>query len=316
MSARAFHSVLDPIGPHASAIAQLWWVMLWTTGIVFVVTMVFFGIAIARGRQGRPRAEHSPRAVTTVVSSAVALTVVILFGLLVASIWTNRVTASTGGAPAIAIEVIGHQWWWEVEYEDQEPSRRVIVANEIHVPTGRRVVLKVTSRDVIHSFWAPNLQGKRDLVPGYTTAIWMQADKPGVFRGQCAEFCGRQHAHMAFTVVAEPEDAFERWREAERQPARDPQDAVAQRGRDVFMTTKCAGCHTIRGTAAAGQVAPDLTHLARRAALASGILPNSASHLAEWIANPQAFKPGNQMPPNPMASEDLSALVAYLQTLQ
>ena len=177
-------------------------------------------------------------------------------------------------------------------------------------------MLKVTSRDVIHSFWVPNLQGKRDLIPGYTTAMWLQASRPGVFRGQCAEFCGMQHAHMAFDVVAESDAEFESWLDAMRQPGRDPPDPTGRKGRDVFMQARCAGCHTIRGTDAAGQIAPDLTHIASRSTLGAGTLPNTPDNLAAWIRDPQRVKPGNQMPPNPLAAEDLQALVAYLETLR
>jgi cytochrome c oxidase subunit 2 len=192
----------------------------------------------------------------------------------------------------------------------------MMTANEIHIPTNRPVVLKVTSRDVIHSFWVPNLQGKRDLIPGYTTALWVQASRSGVFRGQCAEFCGVQHAHMAFDVVAESDEEFARWLDARRQPGRDPPDATARKGRDVFMQTRCAGCHTIRGSDAAGQTAPDLTHIASRSTLGAGSLPNTPDNLAAWIRDPQRVKPGNQMPPNLLADDDLHALVAYLETLR
>src|SRR5204863_1619820 len=142
----------------------------------------------------------------------------------------GRTVASLQASSAISIAITGHQWWWEVQYEDAVPSRGVLTANEIHIPVNRPVVFKVTSRDVIHSFWVPNLQGKRDLIPGYTTAIWIQADRPGLFRGQCAEFCGLQHAHMAIDVIAESDADFEGWLDAMRQPARDPVDGGARRG--------------------------------------------------------------------------------------
>jgi cytochrome c oxidase subunit 2 len=176
--------------------------------------------------------------------------------------------------------------------------------------------LKVTSRDVIHSFWVPNLQGKRDLIPGYTTAIWMQASRPGRFRGQCAEFCGMQHAHMALEVIAESDEDFHEWLDGMRQPARDPPDSISRAGRDIFMQARCAGCHTVRGSDAAGQVAPDLTHIARRSTLGAGTLTNTPEHLATWIRDPQGSKPGNQMPPNPLQADAIQALVAYLETLR
>src|SRR4029079_14595470 len=172
----------------------------------------------------------------------------------------------------VSIAITGHQWWWEIEYEDASADRRVTTANEIHIPVARPVVLKVTSRDVIHSFWAPNLHGKRDLIPGYTTAIWLQADRPGTFRGQCAEFCGRQHAHMAFELVAESDEDFNRWLDARRAPARAPDTDQQRRGRGGFTPARCAGCHEIQGTDAHGRFGPTLTHVGSRGTLGAGTL--------------------------------------------
>ncbi len=293
--------------------------MFWVSTAIFAIVLAFVFAALARGLrrfQSGALSSASPEALTRAVAAAVAVTVAILFGLLVASVWTGRTVASLHASSAVTIAVTGHQWWWEVEYEDAVPSRRVLTANDIHIPTSRPVVLKVTSRDVIHSFWAPNLQGKRDLIPGYTTAIWLQADQPGMFRGQCAEFCGLQHAHMAFAVIAEPEAAFERWLEGMRQPARDPQNEVERRGRDVFLNARCVACHAVRGTVAHGQIAPDLTHLASRSTLGAGTLSNTSEHLGAWVRNPQASKPGNQMPPNPLTPDEMQLLLAYLETLR
>jgi cytochrome c oxidase subunit 2 len=315
----ALPSVIDPAGPQAVHLARLWWWMFGVTTVVFVVVMAALGLALVRGRR-RARAADARRtsegALTRAVAASVGLTVVILFGLVAASVRADRAVLSLGASSAVTLSVVGHQWWWEIEYEDAVASRRVTTANDIHIPTGRPVVLKVTSRDVIHSFWAPNLHGKRDLGPGYTTAIWIQADTPGVFRGQCAEFCGRQHAHMAFTVIAEPNESFERWLDAQRQPASEPESDELRRGRDVFMASKCSTCHRVRGTDASAQYGPDLTHVASRSTLAAGTLPNTREHLAQWVVNPQAPKPGNLMPPTPLAPDDLQALVAYLGTLR
>jgi cytochrome c oxidase subunit 2 len=317
----AVQSALDPAGAHAAAIHQLWSVMLWVSSVVFVVVLAFIAVAVVYGRRRQENAAipaTAERSLTRSVAAAVAATVVILIALLVASIWTDRAVASAqpSGGSAVSINLTGHQWWWEVEYEDATPSQRMLTANELHVPVGRPVVLKVTSRDVIHSFWAPNLQGKRDLIPGYTTAIWLRADRPGTFRGQCAEYCGMQHAHMAIDVVAEPDADFERWLDARREPARPPASDAAQRGQSLFMKTRCAGCHTIKGTDAAGTIAPDLTHVAARGTLGAGTLPNSAAELRAWIHDPQASKLGNKMPANPFEAADLDALVAYLSTLK
>jgi cytochrome c oxidase subunit 2 len=247
---------------------------------------------------------------------AVGLTAVTLIALLVASVWTGRTVASVQASSAISIAITGHQWWWEVQYEDAVPSRRVLTANEIHIPMNRAVVLKVTSRDVIHSFWAPNLHGKRDLIPGILTAMWMQADRPAVYRGQCAEFCGRQHAHMAFDVVAEPDAQFERWLDGQRQPAPAPQTAAQIRGRDLFLEKQCVLCHAVRGTLAGGLVGPDLTHIGGRGKIASGTLQNTARDMAAWIRDPQHFKPGSQMPPARLSDADAQALADYLVSLK
>jgi cytochrome c oxidase subunit 2 len=246
---------------------------------------------------------------------SVTVTIVILFGILLASIWTARLGA-TRPSSAVTIALTGHQWWWEIEYEDAIPSRRVTLANEMHIPVGRPIVIKVTSRDVIHSFWVPNLAGKRDLIPGYTTAIWLQADSPGIYRGQCAEFCGRQHANMAIDLVAQPEADFEAWLDGQRQTAPPPQDSTAQRGLEVFKAGQCVACHTILGTLAHGQLGPDLTHVASRRTIGAGTLPNTRAHMAEWIVDSQANKPGNLMPPNVLPDTDVQALVTYLETLK
>ena len=312
-------SVLSPAGVQASLIHTLWLLMLTVCVAVFATVLVALLVGVIRGARNRSKEESalpSESTLTRGVGVAVVLTIVTLVALLVASVWTGRTVGSLQASSAITIAITGHQWWWEVEYEDAVPSRRVVTANELHIPTNRPVVLKVTSRDVIHSFWVPNLQGKRDLIPGYTTAIWLQADRSGVFRGQCAEFCGMQHAHMALDVVAESDQDFEAWLDAVRQPGRDPVESTPRRGRDIFMQTRCAGCHAVRGTDAAAQIAPDLTHIATRSTLGAGTLPNTPENLAAWIRDPQRVKPGNQMPPNPLTDDDLQALVAYLETLR
>ena len=310
-------SVLDPAGPQAGQIAGLWSLMLGVATVVFLVVSALAAVALIKGlrRSRQNRHDTTPeRTLAVAVGSGVALTVAALFVLLVASVHTGRAVASLGAESAVSIKITGHQWWWEVEYEDAMPSRIVRTANEIHLPVNRPVVLKVTSRDVIHSFWVPNLSGKRDLIPGYTTALWLQADRPGIYRGQCAEFCGYQHARMATFVAAEPAPEFERWLENQRQPAvsAGPQG----RGLDVFLRSTCTQCHTIRGTSAGAVVGPDLTHLASRGTIAAGTLPNTRESLARWIRNAQQIKPGSRMPPNPLGDDDLQALVGYLETLK
>jgi cytochrome c oxidase subunit II len=256
-------SALDPAGPQAASISDLWWLMFAICTAIFVTVMavLLYAVFHARARPGEagPDAE---RRMTIAVGGAVAVTAIVLLVLLAASVSTGKGLSSLATRDAVHIEVIGHQWWWEVHYADPTPSQRVTTANEIHIPVGRPIVLKLTSRDVVHSFWAPNLHGKRDLIPGHVTTIAFQADKSGLYRGQCAEFCGRQHAYMAFLILAEPPEQFAVWFERQRRPAAQPTEALQQRGREVFLASSCVLCHTIQGTVAAGKVAPDLTHVA------------------------------------------------------
>jgi len=304
--------VLSSAGPQAAHIERLWWLMFWVTAAVFVIVSAFVLAAVFQRRSAPAREE----VLNVCVTLGVAATVVTLFVLLVASIWTGRAVASLGASSAVTINLTGRQWWWDAEYEDGTPSRRFHTANELHIPVGRPVVLKVTSVDVIHSFWVPNLHGKRDLIPGYTTAIWLQADTPGVYRGQCAEFCGLHHARMALYVTAESNDAFEQWRTNQIKEAVQPSTDDARRGRDVFLRATCTQCHTIRGTIAGATMGPDLTHLATRGTIGAGTLPNTRGHLAGWVLDAQSAKPGNQMPPNAIPSGDMQVLLTYLEGLK
>jgi cytochrome c oxidase subunit 2 len=258
-------------------------------------------------RQGRTR---------LVVGAATLATTVVLFVTLVQSTAVGRAVTSTPGHGALQIRVTGHQWWWEVQYRDSLAQHWVTTANEIHVPVGQRVVVELVSTDVIHSFWPPSLSGKRDLIPGRENSLWLQADSAGEFRGQCAEYCGHQHAKMAFLVVAEPPDRFARWLTQQRDTAATPTDSLAKRGQEVFLGTSCPMCHAIAGTPAGSRVGPDLTHLAGRRTIAAGTLSNSRGNLAAWIVNPQAFKPGAKMPPNTSSPSDMQALLVYLETLR
>jgi cytochrome c oxidase subunit 2 len=244
------------------------------------------------------------------------VTILLLFAMLISSFFASRATAALTSKDPVTIQVNGHQWWWEINYPNSEADKTVNTANEIHVPVGVPVLIESTSSDVIHSFWAPNIHGKRDLMPGYTTDIWMQVDEPGRWRGQCAEFCGEQHAHMAFYIVAEPRAKYQQWLDAQVLSATEPGNAQTAHGREVFLTHACVLCHTIRGTTAGSRVGPDLTHIASRETIAAGSLPNNIGNLGGWIANPQSIKPGARMPPNPMASQDLTDLLAYLETLR
>jgi cytochrome c oxidase subunit 2 len=281
------------------------------------------GTAVYRARTRRPENEIPPQVnpvadqrMTKVVGVAIGATVVLLFVMLIASVVTGHAIANLSSKNPVSINVIGHQWWWEVEYEATQADQTVITANEIHIPVGQPVVIKTSSQDVIHSFWAPNLHGKRDLIPGYENAFWIQADEEGTFRGQCAEFCGHQHAHMGFFVVAESPAKFQAWLAHQVSTPPPPSDPIAKHGEEVFLSHTCVMCHTIRGSGAGARMGPDLTHIASRMTIAAATLPNTRGNLAGWILDSQSIKPGNKMPPNPLKSDDLNALLTYLETLQ
>jgi cytochrome c oxidase subunit 2 len=320
-----FQSALDAAGPQSARIERLYWLIFWISVVVFVFVIATLSGAMAKRRARRDEPAMPPpildtkaadHTATRIVAAAVAVTVITLFVLLVESVVAAKnETQSLVSKNPISIQVIGHQWWWEVIYPNTDPSQQVTTANEIHIPVGIPVVLNTASRDVIHSFWAPNLQGKRDLIPGYTTALWFQADRPGVFRGQCAEFCGLQHAKMAFYIVAEDPAKFQAWMQQQTKAAPVPDNDQKKHGEEVFLQTQCVMCHTIRGTIAGSRVGPDLTHIAGRISLAAGTLPNNIGNLAAWITDPQGIKPGNRMPPNLLPASDLQDLLAYLESL-
>jgi cytochrome c oxidase subunit II len=228
---------------------------------------------------------------------------------------TTQAAIATPANTDLTVRVTGRQWWWEVSYLDRSPSLIATTANEIHIPVGRPVRLEVVSGDVIHSFWIPELAGKTDLIPGQENVMWLEANRPGVYHGQCAEYCGLQHAKMAMEVVAEPPDAFARWLERQRAPAATPAGTNAAAGAHVFATYACALCHTVRGTMAGGRLGPDLTHVGGRRTIAAGTIANTRGNLLGWIENPQAFKPGTLMPAVPLEGRELDDLTAYLQSL-
>ena len=250
------------------------------------------------------------------VSVAVGATVVVLLVFLVTDLSVGRTLDPVPRAHPITIELTGKQWWWDVTYADTSPHGRFSTANEIHVPVGQPVLFVLDASDVIHSFWAPNLAGKKDLIPGYTQSMWFQADTAGDYRAQCAEFCGVQHAKMALHVIAESPERYRQWVESQRAPAKTPTDSITDRGREVFVTGQCAMCHAVTGTSAGSHNGPDLTHLASRRTIAAGTLPNTRGALAGWIVDPQQVKPGAKMPANQLSPSDLDALLTYLQSLK
>lgn len=311
-------SYLDSSGAQAGAILPLTWFLL----LVSIAVCLVIGYLLWRAVRRAPRTAEG--AATTVTRSrggaqliymGVAISSVIL---LVALGWTMATLAQIARMPPrpqVEVDVTAHQWWWEADYGGAIPGERFTTANEIHVPVGAKVLLRLHGGDVIHSFWVPKLTGKTDVIPGQTNLTWLEADEPGVYRGQCAEYCGMQHAHMGFEVVADPPDRFAEWRRAQLQTA--PPPATAEQARGLALVEyRCALCHTVRGTSAGSNVGPDLTHVASRRMIAAGTLPTNRGSLAGWIEDPQAVKPGAKMPPQHLGGPDLQAVLAYLGTLK
>jgi cytochrome c oxidase subunit 2 len=319
-------SMWDVSGSNAAQIRELGVVFGILLGIVFLIVVGVALLAVRRRHRGFQQepleGSHHPSAGTearlrTVVSIATAITVLILLGLTIVSVSVGKVvSASVAPAGSLFIEVTGTQWWWKIRYLNDDPSRILQTANEIHIPVGQPIAIRGESNDVIHSFWVPGLQGKRDLIPGHTTLEWLQAGKPGEYRGQCAEFCGLQHAHMAFWVIAEPPEQFNPWLEHQLQPATEPSDEATRRGRQTFLGNGCVLCHTIRGTDAAAQIGPDLTHFGSRKTIAAGTLSNTKGNLAGWIADPQNIKPGTHMATVPIPAAEMQPLIDYLESLK
>jgi cytochrome c oxidase subunit 2 len=314
-----WQSALHPRGPEARQLADLFWIFTAVTGVVWLLTMLVLLAALLR-RRAPPRDPLATdpvteRRMTAIVSTAVGLTgltVLVLTGLSYAS----QRDLYSGKGEGLTIRVNGHQFWWEVTYEDAEPYKTFTTANEIHIPVGEPVTVKLNASDVIHSFWVPSLFGKQDLIPGRENAIRFTAEREGTYRGQCAEFCGWQHAHMGLLVVARPKEAFERWREQQIRPADPPADPERQKGLQVFLSKPCVMCHSVRGTPAGGRVAPDLTHVGSRQTLAAAMLPMSRGNLAAWIVDPQSIKPGVNMPLTKLEPDEIDPLVSYLEGLK
>jgi cytochrome c oxidase subunit II len=307
-------SLVDPAGPRAAITANLWWFMLALGLLVYVLVMGLLAASLIARPGGRFRLGDRART-RLVVGGGLIAPAVVLVVLLVADLKTLVAVAAPAGSADLNLEVVAHQWWWEVRYPDQNIS----TANEIHVPSGATVVIRLSSVDVIHSLWVPRLAGKTDVVPGQTNTMWLEASQPGEYRGECAEYCGIQHANMAFTVVAQDPAQFQGWVSAQQQPSAAPADEQTVRGAQAFASLGCINCHALRygGTAATGGgLGPDLTHLASRGAIAAGVAANDAPTLERWIANPQAIKQGTTMPPTQTDAETLHALAMYLASLK
>jgi cytochrome c oxidase subunit II len=304
-------SILTPSGPSAQRTEALWWFMFAVSAAVvaFVSALLLVG---ALGRRRRTDDREEPRwARGLLIGGGIVFPVAVLAVLWAFTLRDVAETSSPPGEPTVRIDVDGKRWWWDVRY----PELGVVTANEIHVPVGETVQLVLTSDDIIHSFWVPELAGKTDMIPGRTNQMWIRADSAGIYRGQCAEFCGLQHAHMAFLVIADPPDVFDDWVASQQTVPTEPTDATLARGREVFLQSACIGCHTIQGTDATGTLGPDLTHVASRRTLGAATIPNTESNLRAWIPDAPAFKPGVLMPPIPLTTDELDALVAYLESL-
>ncbi|MGV7210673.1 c-type cytochrome [Oxalobacteraceae bacterium A2-2] len=314
---------LRPAGLQAQHILDLWHVTLTLCAVVFVA--VLGACLLALWRAPRASEQTAPdlaglktpeRRLHRSVAWATALSFAGLVFLLVADLLAGRALAQLPAAGAVRIELTGHQWWWEARYLDEDLARSFSTANELHLPVGRAAIITLRSDDVIHTFWVPGLHGKKDMIPGRSAELRLRADQPGVYRGQCAEFCGLEHAQMAMLVVAESPEAYGRWAAGQRAPAAPPSDAGSQRGLRVFMDSGCASCHAIAGTEARGRLGPDLSHLASRQTIAAGALPNQRGHLGGWIVDAPRIKRGAAMPPNVLHPDDLQALLDYLEDLQ
>jgi cytochrome c oxidase subunit II len=312
-------SPLNPVSPQARDLLWLFWVFVAVLTTIWLAVMLALLASLrARRELGTdPLAIDSRRESRTgglVAGLAVAtgLVVLVLTGLSYAG--QRRLFGEE--AAGVTIRVLGHQWWWELQYQDPDPSRSFNTANEIHVPVGVPVLVKLESTDVIHSFWVPSLMGKLDLIPGRNNVLRFTAERAGTYRGQCAEFCGLQHAKMGLLVIAEDQAAYERWREAQVQPRVEPANAEAQAGETAFVAAPCSMCHQVRGTGAGGRNGPELTHVGSRRTLAAGTLPMSRGNLAAWIVDPHGIKPGVNMPLVKLDPDELNTISAYLEGLK
>ncbi len=303
-------SALQRVTPQGAVLTEMSWVLIVGATLVFVVVMGLLARAVA-GR-GRPAG-----AVLWVAGGGFLFPVAVLSALLAYTTVRSAQLAADRPAGALVVGVVGKMWWWELRYRDPASGRDVLVANELRVPVGRPVTLGLATGDVIHSFWVPALGGKVDMVPGRVHQLRFTVREAGTWRGQCAEYCGDQHAKMALPVVAMPADAFDAWLAAQARPAAAPADARALRGREVFAEQRCAACHTVRGVAEEAALGPDLTHVGSRLTLAAGELPMGEDALRRWIADPQAVKPGARMPAyHRLDDAALQALSAWLLSLR
>ena len=301
--------LLDPSGPYAGAITTLSWVLFAMAAAVLLVVLAALTIALF----GRRELQAKLGGKAVIWAGGIAFPAIVLTLLLVTGLSLTRQLSDPIRGTELRVRVTGEMWWWRVAYLDREGRERIHDANELHIPAGRPVVLELESADVIHSFWVPRLSGKLDMIPGRRNLMRIQADAPGVFGGQCAEYCGGPHALMGFTVIAHDPAGFARLMRA-RLAREGAAAAPVTAGARLFETTGCAACHRIAGTGANGLAGPDLTHVGSRRTLGAGILANNRGTLMGWIGNAQAIKPNNRMPPyTVLTSEQLTALAVYLE---
>jgi cytochrome c oxidase subunit 2 len=306
-------SALDPKGVDAAKIAEISWVIFVGGGLIFLVVMALLAVALL----GPPSVRASLGRYPWIIGGGIAFPVVVLTALLIYSFLANTKMVRAGVPGAVQIQVIGERWWWRVLYLDNQGRTIVETANDIRIPARTPVEFLLTSDNVIHSFWVPNLAGKTDMIPGRVNTLAVRANETGIFRGQCAEYCGAQHAKMAFHVGAYAVEDFEAWLAWQTRPAREPDTPMLVRGKQLFLSNACIECHVIRGTPANGKLGPDLTHVGSRLSIAAGILPNNIGSLAGWIAGSQHIKPGNHMPSfGELPPEDLRAIAAYMESLK
>jgi cytochrome c oxidase subunit II len=309
-------SIFSNASDAASRVSMLAWFMILASAVVFCIVIAIMVAAVIRNRREESdTVDLSERGTAWVVWGGAVVPTLILVAVFAVSLGAMRKFSPV--PPAVTIRVTGHQWWWQVEYDSANGRPGFETANEIHIPAGQPVRLLLSSADVIHSFWVPQLQGKLDVIPGETNDLRLETRHTGIYGGACAEYCGQQHAHMALTVVAESGDAFAKWMTRQSQTAAALSDSTAEAGRQLFSTTACASCHTIRGTTARGESAPDLTHVGSRLSIAAGTLPNSLGNVEGWIGNPQALKPGTKMPTlRTYSGPQLRALAVYMESLK
>ena len=306
-------NALDPQSPLARAIYDLGIVSTVILGLIFVIVTggIVYAILRFRARAGEPDPRQIPGNRKVEIAWTIIPFLIVVFLLVMTLSAMNR--ADPLSAPPPDLVVTGHQFWWQVEY----PGSGVITANEIHIPTRKPLSVRLESKDVLHEFWVPKLTRKMSNVPGQPNHIWLQADKPGTYIGQCSEFCGTQHAWMRILVVAEEPSKFEEWQRAQLQPGQKPTDDATAKGLALFQTSTCINCHAIRGVAGAElRVAPDLTHVGSRRQLASGIIDNTPANMRLWLKSPQHVKPGALMPDFTLTDEQLDQLGAYLSSLR